>query len=394
MRRRLWWWDAAAVAVAVSYATADVVLGLPSDAPALRWVLLGSAAAAVGFMRRFPLAVLAVESGLFVATTVWVPVATGLPVSAVVLALACVAYRHRWRVAAAAAAAAYTVALLTVAGSGVGLLHGSAGAMRVVGLACAVAAPVLGGRYLRGLREATGLAEQRARDAERGRRAEAETARLAERARIAGDLHDIVAHHVSAIALQAGAGHYAATHAAEPEQRLTEAVQALGTIRDSAGQALVELRGLLQVLRGTPAATAGGGPALEPETEIIDAVRRTRAAGVTVEAYVDSRTPQAPLAVRLTAARAVQEGLTNVLKHAGPGTQASTSVVLDADALRIQVTDRGPAGRRVTLPASGHGLTAMQDRVALLGGTMAAGPSAPRGWRVDVSLPLPPRGDR
>jgi signal transduction histidine kinase len=307
---------------------------------------------------------------------------------ATALALGCVAYRHPWRVTVVAALIAYAVMILVIGRSGLDLLGGPAGALRVVSPAAGIATIVMSGRYLRSVREAADLAEQRARDAERRRRAEAETARLTERARIAGELHDIVAHHVSAIALQAGTGHYAATHAAEPAQRLAEAVRALETIRDGAGQALVDLRGLLEVLRSTSAVAAVGGPAVEPETEITDAVHRTRAAGVTVEAYVDSRTPQAPLVTRLAAARAVQEALTNVLKHAGPGTEATTRVVVDADALRVQVTDCGPAGRRVALPGSGQGLATMRDRVALLGGTVTAGPCAPRGWRVDVSLPL------
>jgi signal transduction histidine kinase len=282
--------------------------------------------------------------------------------------------------------------IVVIGTSGFALLAGPAGALRIVSLVAGAAAIVMSGRYLRGLREAAELAEQRAQDAERRRRAEAQASRLTERARIAGDLHDIIAHHVSAIALQAGTGHYAATHAAEPAQRLVEAVRALETIKDGAGQALADLRGLLQVLRSTSAVPANGGPAVEPETAITDAIDRVRAAGVRVEAYVDGRTQQAPLVARLAAARTVQEALTNVLKHAGPGTEATSRVVIDGDALRVQVSDRGPAGRRIALPASGHGLATMRDRVALLGGTMTAGPCAPRGWRVDVSLPLV--GDR
>jgi signal transduction histidine kinase len=236
---------------------------------------------------------------------------------------------------------------------------------------------VLLGRYLHNLRQTAELAVARAEDAELRRRAEAEAARLAERARLAGDLHDIVAHHMSAIALRAGAGHYAATHAADP---LPEAVQALETIRDDAGQALTELRGLLRVLRDPLDA--------DPETLIREAVDRIRAAGLQVEARVDERTAEAPPAVRIAAARTVQEALTNALKHAGPGADVLAVVRVDDACVRVDVTDSGAAGERPSLPGSGRGLDGMRERVTALGGTLAAGPTGHGGWRLAVSLPF------
>jgi signal transduction histidine kinase len=137
-----------------------------------------------------------------------------------VVALGAVAYRHRWLATAAAYLVGYATILVAFGSDDGGLLTGVDGLVRIVTLALTVAAPVAFGRYLAGVRLAAAVAEERVRDAEQRRDAEMQAIRLAERARIAGDLHDLVAHHVSAIALQAGTAQYAATHAPDPEQRL------------------------------------------------------------------------------------------------------------------------------------------------------------------------------
>jgi signal transduction histidine kinase len=208
--------------------------------------------------------------------------------------------------------------------------------------------------------------------------------RLAERARIAGDLHDLVAHHVSAIALQAGSARYAATHAPDLEQRLSVAVGSLRSIHTSAGQALVDLRSLLRVLRSPSEQES----LVDPERMIADAVDRSRSAGLRVVARVDDGTVGAPLTLRVTAARVVQEALTNALKHAGPGAEVETTVDFDESGLWVEVANSGPTGVHPTLPASGYGLAGMRERVEILGGTLAAGPTGAGGWRLRVTLPL------
>jgi signal transduction histidine kinase len=94
------------------------------------------------------------------------------------------------------------------------------------------------------------------------------------------------------------------------------------------------------------------------------------------------------LAARITAARVVQEALTNAMKHAGPGTNVRTTVTVDGSALRVNVIDAGSVGPPPALPASGHGLAGISERVAIFGGTLVAGPSHGGGWRVAMSLPL------
>ena len=365
------------------FAFADTVLGIDLPRPAGSGILLVAAVLAVGVVRHFPLPVLAVEAALFTISYVWVPTATAPPALFGLVALTLVAYRHRWQVAAGAAAAVFALQLVVLSRSGNALLDGPGGGLRTIVLAMTAATPVILGCYLRGLREAARLATERAEDAEHRRRAEAGHARLAERARIAGDLHDIVAHHVSAIALQAGSGHYAATQAADRDQRLDEAVLALSTIRDDALQTLSELRALLRVLRDPL-----DNDAADPETMIVEAVRRTRSAGLHVEAKIDEGTAGTTPVVRMAAARAVQEALTNALKHAGPGADVLAVVRVDDACVRVDVTDSGAIGNRPSLPSSGHGLAGMRERVDELGGTLAAGPTPHGGWRLAVSLPL------
>nr|WP_240942564.1 histidine kinase [Planosporangium thailandense] len=274
------------------------------------------------------------------------------------------------------------------------LLTGSQGVVRIVVIGVFLAAPVAFGRYLRGVRQAARVAEERARDAERRRVAETRAARLAERAHLARDLHDIVAHHVSAIAVHAGTAQFAAAHADSEARGRDEAVRALEGIRHTAGQALAELHELLRALRESEAPDDrgsngnGAGLTVEPEAMIVDAVERGRVSGLDIDARIDDRCAQAPLAVRVTAARVVQEALTNALKHAGPGATVRTWVGVDDQALRVEVADSGPVGDRPPLPASGYGLTGMRERAAVLGGALTAGPTGAGGWRLSMWLPL------
>jgi signal transduction histidine kinase len=378
------WLDGTIMAVAASITAASIALGVPSSNPAAQWVLAEAAALGLGLIRRAPVAAFAVEVVLIFVTDAVVPAGSHVAPLTAAVALGAVAYRHRWPVTLAALAAMYAATLASVASDDGDLLAGADGVVRILSVGLATAAPVAFGRYLAVLRQAATVAEERARDAEERRVVETRTARLAERARIASDLHDLVAHHVSAIAMQAGSARYAATHGPDPAHRLSTAVGALESIHTSAGQALVDLRGLLRVLRDP----ADHDSLADPEEMIADAVRRSRSAGLEIRARIDDRAAEVPLTLRVTAARVVQEALTNALKHAGPGTEVDATVAIDDSQLQIEVANSVPAGRAPALPRSGHGLAGMRERVEILGGTLAAGPTHTGGWRLHVALPI------
>jgi len=235
----------------------------------------------------------------------------------------------------------------------------------------------LGGVAMRS-RSATALA----RLAEADERAEAHRQHAAravaeERLRIAQELHDVVAHSMSVIAVQAGMGAHVIDR--QPER----ARQALETISHTSRSTLVEMRRLLGVLRGED----GDRAALPaPGLADVDAlVEQVRAAGLPVELDVEGAGGDVPRGVDLSAYRVVQEGLTNVIKHAGPA-HAQVRVRYGTGAVEVEVTDDG---RGIAAPAvnGGHGLMGMRERVAVWGGTLDVGPTDGGGFHVHAVLP-------
>jgi signal transduction histidine kinase len=302
------------------------------------------------------------------------------------IVLGALAYRYGWRVGGIGWAYTYLV-MLTVAGfpfppKGTELLQAFAEA----GLA---AAPVAFGRYVRGVHKAAAVAEERLVETEAWRHAETRAARLAERTRLAHDLHDIVAHHVGAMTLRASSGRLAMDTSGD----VAVASTALADIADSGRHVLSELRGLLAVLHD-PDAIGEEAMVTDPKAAIADAVARVRAAGVPITTDLDPGLDGTSLLVRATAARIVQEALTNVLKHAGPSTATRLVMTIEAPhTLRLRIDNDPPVGpppAAADLPASGHGLAGMRDRAALLGGVLTAGPTPDGGWTVAVALPAPP----
>ncbi|MFD5830233.1 sensor histidine kinase [Lentzea sp. NPDC060358] len=197
----------------------------------------------------------------------------------------------------------------------------------------------------------------------------AERALADERLRIARELHDVVAHNLSLIAVQAAN----AAHVRSPEH----AYEALTVISETSRSALTEMRGLLGVLRSD--ADLAPSPGLDRLADLAD---RASLAGVRVSLDVrgDSAVPEG---VGLSAYRIVQEALTNVVKHAAP---ASCTVLVDVtpSAVRVEVTDDGPGVQEL---GQGHGLAGMRERVAVYGGTFSAGPGTGGGFRVEAELP-------
>lgn len=202
-------------------------------------------------------------------------------------------------------------------------------------------------------------------------------AKAHEREQLARELHDIVAHHVSGIAIQAQAGRAVAV--AHPER----AVEALAVIEDAATRTLTELRTILGVLRATPDTEFAPHPGVaEVEQLATDGPAGPRVE-VTLLGELDDLSPAVGTAIY----RLAQESVTNARRHARHATRVTVAVTADADHVRLTIDDDGsPAGGRA--PA-GYGLIGMRERATLLGGTFHAGPAAERGWRVEAVLPRP-----
>lgn len=219
-------------------------------------------------------------------------------------------------------------------------------------------------------------------EAARSRRlAIAEAARRAvgeEQARIARELHDVIAHSVSVIIVQAAAAEDVF------ERRPDQARAALGSIERSARDALGELRRLLGAVRPGPEESAG---APRPGLDALDALAAPlHAGGLTVEVHREGEATPLPAGVDLSAYRIVQEALTNTVRHAR-ASRADVTVRYRPDALEIDVRDDGVAPPRNS-GGQGHGLIGMGERAALLGGVVEAGPAPGGGYRVHARLPL------
>jgi len=208
-----------------------------------------------------------------------------------------------------------------------------------------------------------------------------------ERGRIARELHDVVAHAVSVMVVQADGASYAIRSNPELAQR------ALQTISETGRGALGELRALLDVLRND---RAEGEPRVpQPDAHAIaDLAERMRAAGVPVALEADEL-GDLPAGVSLGVYRIVQESLTNTLKHAGRGATASVRVHRTGDLVEVLVSDDGagrlpqltPAGRGLAVPG-GNGLIGMRERAHVYGGTLEVGPAPGGGWQVRAALPV------
>jgi signal transduction histidine kinase len=217
---------------------------------------------------------------------------------------------------------------------------------------------------------------------------EKQTARAVEeeRARIARELHDVVAHGLSVIVVQAGAERRS-LHNGQVDVESIDSV--LGSIERAGREAMVDLRRLLGLLRRTD-----GPPALAPQpglAQLDDLLASMREAGVAVDVAVRGKQSELPPGLDLTAYRIVQEALTNVLKHAN-ARHVRVGVGYERTGVDIEVVDDGVAepvnGKRRSTGA-GHGLIGMRERVNVFGGTISTGPADGGGWSVRARLPVP-----
>ncbi|MGW2656326.1 sensor histidine kinase [Streptomyces sp. NPDC001478] len=233
--------------------------------------------------------------------------------------------------------------------------------------------------------------EERAARLEREREAQSKVAVAAERARIARELHDVVAHNVSVMVVQADGAAYVMDTA--PDQ----ARQALETISGTGRQALAEMRRLLGVLR-TGDAPESGEYVPQPDVEQIEVlIEQVRTAGLAVDFRVEGTPRPLPSGVELTAYRIVQEALTNTRKHGGPNAGASVRLVYFDDGLGLLVEDDGRGAAHELYEdggadGAGHGMIGMRERVGMVGGTLDAGPRPGGGFRISALLPLKTSG--
>ncbi|WP_030756143.1 sensor histidine kinase [Streptomyces sp. NRRL F-5135] len=229
--------------------------------------------------------------------------------------------------------------------------------------------------------------EERATRLEKEREAQAKVAVAAERARIARELHDVVAHNVSVMVVQADGAAYVLD--AAPDQ----AKEALETISSTGRQALAEMRRLLGVLRTGDAEESGEYVPQPDVQQIQELVEKVREAGLTVDFRVEGTARQLPSGVELTAYRIVQEALTNTRKHGGPEAGASVRLVYFDDGLGLLIEDDGRGAAHELYEdggadGRGHGLIGMRERVGMVGGTLDAGPRPGGGFRISALLPL------
>lgn len=200
----------------------------------------------------------------------------------------------------------------------------------------------------------------------------------AERAAIARELHDVVAHHMSVMVVQAGAAR------AVGESDPAAASDALRQIEASGRTGLAEMRRLLEVLK---AEEDGDGRAPQPGlARLGDLLDGMRASGLPVEAVVEGSPRPLPPGLDLSAYRIVQEALTNVLRHAG-GASARVLVRYEPDALELEIADDGPGAPDGSEAPAGHGLIGMRERAQLFGGEFEAGPRPGGGFLVHARLP-------
>jgi signal transduction histidine kinase len=375
-------WGDAAVALAFA---AWAQLDLWGHAPATMQVVGGRGVLSVllvlatlplAVRRRRPAATLLTAAGALVVAALLVSHSQGIPVE-VFLALLLAFYSvgahcddRRSALVGAAAVAAIAAADLARPGT-----FSASGTRPGAWLAFAIAWLV--GRDLRRRRQRVVDLEDRAERLEREREEQAQLAVAEERGRIARELHDVIAHGVSVIVVQAQAG----PHLMNDPQRLRGVFHA---IESSGRDALVELRRLLGILRSEDEQLAiGPQPGLGSLQSLVEQVR---ASGLPVELRIEGEPVHLPAGIDLSAYRIVQEALTNVVKHAG---EAAASVVIryEAHALELDVVDDG-RGRAMSLNGSGHGLIGMRERVALYGGTLKTGTRDSGGYAVRARLPF------
>src|ERR671915_655611 len=294
------------------------------------------------------------------------------------IALYNVAVRRSWRVTAAVAAVQFSlVVVLSLFDSPSTRTYVET--VLVVGLLNAVL--ITSGMLVRAQRRLVQSLRERARQAEEGQRLRVEEARHLERERLAREMHDVLAHRISLLAVHAGALEF------RPDAPAEEVAEAAGVIRESARAALDELRGVIGVLRedGGASLTQPPQPTL---ADLAALVEESRAAGMRVTARIELGDAAPPAAVGRTAYRIAQEGLTNARKHA-PGAAVTLTIRAPDGDLQVEVRSLAPVAIAAAAPppGAGTGLIGLAERVALAGGTLEHGVDPSGAFVLRASLP-------
>jgi signal transduction histidine kinase len=374
-------WDIAVAVVAVGSLLAITPQIEPSGTErsldAIGYLAVVAAGSALGARRRWPTStVITVTAALTV--YLWRGYAGGPVYVTLFIALYSMArwVDRRAALVVAAAASGWLVVVGLVAHTGPGLVH-------LVFVGWAAAAVFLGDgvrshqAYLAGL-------EDRAAALGRSREEESRRRVTEERLRIARDLHDTVAHSMSAVNVQAGV----AAHLVAPGDERTRA--SLETIKETSRVALEEMHALLGLLRvdETEGAGAAGRRSPTPDLrQLTELVASTEGADVDVDLTVDGSLDDIPAARSVAAYRITQESLTNVIRHAGPHATVRVDVAAAEGSLAVTVVDDGGGGAVPSPPGSGVGLTGMRERAEATGGHLEAGPRTGGGYRVHVAWP-------
>jgi signal transduction histidine kinase len=242
-----------------------------------------------------------------------------------------------------------------------------------------VVIPIAVGRTLAARRALTRELRDKAARLQREREDQAREAAIAERMRVARELHDVVAHSVSVMVIQAQAARRVAATDRDGARR------ALGVVESSGRDALAEMRRMVGVLRrGDAALAASDAPGLAQVPALAD---RARAAGLPVELHVEGHAHPLPPGLDLAAYRVVQEALTNVVKHAGPA-RACVTMRYAEEELWLEISDTGRGLASEPADGGGHGLVGMRERLGLYGGELSVGCPHQGGFAVQARIPL------
>lgn len=357
----------------------DFSLSSVAELPVAAYVIVAAAAGALCWRRRHAIPV---ASLILAALWLWSILDYGeSPVLAMTVALYSIGryLPDGWRSITIVVTAFVTATITGAEDLGHGLELGGALVFAIL--------PWYIGRRVRTRGDYLAMLQDRAMQLERERDAEARRAVADERSRIARELHDVVAHRVSLMTVQAGAAKTVA------RDDIDGAIEAMSDVEQAGRQALGELRHLLGVLRPEGSSPDGLGPqaGLADLAALVDRLGDT---GTHVSLTIDAQLPDhLPAALDLSAYRIVQESLTNVVKHAGPDPVVDVRVAVRGDALEIEITNsttRETSG----LPGSGYGIVGMRERAHLLGGTLTAGQRSGDGFAVTALIPLEPEATR
>ena len=256
----------------------------------------------------------------------------------------------------------------------------SVGGASLITTVISTVTPLLLGREVHERRRRVEELRERAERAERDREEDARRAVTDERTRIAREIHDVVAHQMTVITLQAEGARRVAD-GSDPR-----VIDALETISDAGRSALSEMRGMVGLLRG---------PEYESETapipnlgDVAELVETVRAAGLPVDLEIEGEVRPLAEGTEMSAYRIVQESLTNSVRHGGPGVSAKVTIDYGEDHLDVRILDDGRGASADSGRGVGHGIIGMRERIAVLGGEFGAGPHSGGGYEVRARIPV------